>query len=214
MWSCKYDMAVVSCSSLSVCGLINPPQPLLCLLTLLLSSSWSLIIVSYNVNMWLFLSSCPAPAVLLCLFLCHVCTSLSRCLFVFVGSFWQHLVGWWLIWVHHGLHSYSMQYMRVQGNEPGPRLWFNTHTPTDRGLGESMCWWKSNVLCLQGTACFSLSLPRLQNLVSHTNLGPLLLKTAPPNAFLSVCLCLSHYISEGKAWLRSHHVYKEKDLSA
>ncbi len=93
MWSCKYDMAVMSCStrgsSFSVSRLVNPPQPLLCLVTLRLTSSLSLIsliIVSYdvikiviveNVTLILFLCilvpypslfSSPTPPVLLCVF--------------------------------------------------------------------------------------------------------------------------------------------------
>lgn len=39
-----------------------------------------------------------------------------------------------------------------KGRRSGPRLWFSVLTPTDRrGFGERVWWWKSNVVCLQGT---------------------------------------------------------------
>lgn len=186
MWSCKCDMAVMSCSSSAVSKLVNPPpQPLFCLVTLLLASSLnliSLIIVPMKWWMW--------KNVTLILFLCHIqaCFSVPRrlcysvwfmrrthiALPLFVSICRQFLTA------SRGFVAYMslpcppfLQYAIYEsaGKGPGPRLWFNVHTPMDQGLGECMCWWKSNVLCPQGTACFSLSLPRLQNLVSHTNLG-------------------------------------------
>lgn len=196
MWSCKCDMAVMSCStggsSFSVSRLVNPPQPLLCLVTLPLASSLSLIsliiascdvmkiVIVENVTLILFLCilvpypslfSSPTPLVLLCVFYAMY-AHLSATVYLYLSAVFDSVLWVCGLWVYRALHSHSMQYMRVQGREPGPRLWFNAHTPMDQGLGECMCWWKSNVLCLQGTACFSLSLPRLQNLVSHTNLGP------------------------------------------
>lgn len=76
MWSCKCDMAVMSCSSSAVSKLVNPPpQPLFCLVTLLLASSLnliSLIIVPMKWWMW--------KNVTLILFLCHIqaCFSVPR----------------------------------------------------------------------------------------------------------------------------------------
>lgn len=91
---------------------------------------------------------------LLCV-LCDVCTSLGLNLSALFDS---------ILWVC-GLYEFTVPSIftvrniwKCRGKEPRPRLWFNMHTPTDQGLGECMCWWKSNVLCLQGTACFSLSL--------------------------------------------------------
>lgn len=64
-------------------------------------------------------------------------------------------------------------------------LWFNTHTPTGRGLWECMCWWKSNVLCLQGTFCFSLTLLQLHILVFPQQPGTFSAKESSPKCFLS-----------------------------
>lgn len=165
MWSCKCDAGhvlqhrrqlLLSLQGCKPLPLRNPS--LLSLVTLLLASSLSLIsliIVSYdvmkiftveNVTLILFLCICmPHPnqffqshaaCVIICVF-CDVCTSLSYCLFVFVGSFWQHLVGLWLIWVYRALHSYSMQYMRVQGERARATLVIqcaHPHGPRLRGV--------------------------------------------------------------------------------
>lgn len=161
----------------------TPPQPLFCLVTLLLASLLnliSLIIVPMKWWMW--------KNVTLILFLCHIqacfsvpcrlcysvwfmrCMHISATVYLYLSALFDSI-----LWVC-GLYEFTMPSILTvcniwAGKGLGPRLWFNVHTPMDQGLGECMCWWKSNVLCLQGTACFSLSLPRLQNLVSHTNLG-------------------------------------------
>lgn len=205
MWSCKCDMAVTSCitggSSSSVSRLVNPPQPLICLVTLLFASSLSLIsliIVSYDVMKIVIVETVTLIAV------CVFCVphpspppppppldppaSIPLVLYCVLYALHPHHSDTFhlylsalfdsILWVC-GSYEFTMPSIPtvcniwVQGKEPGPRLWFNTHTPMDQGLGECMCWWKSNVLCLQGTACFSLSLLQLQNLVSHTNLRPL-----------------------------------------
>lgn len=106
MWSCKCDMAVMSCStggsSFSVSRLVNPPQPQLCLVTLRLASSLSLIsviIASYDVikivtveNVTLILFLCilvPYPSLfsnptpLPCYCVCFMrCMHISQPLFI------------------------------------------------------------------------------------------------------------------------------------
>lgn len=119
MWSCKCDMVVMSCctkgSSFSVWRLVNPLQPLICLVTLSFASSLSiisLIIVSHDVmkiiiveNVTLILLFCicvphlslffsPVPLFVVCFMRCMHISQLS---FVFAGSFWQHLVSLWLM---------------------------------------------------------------------------------------------------------------------
>lgn len=203
-------------------ALSRPPRkPLLCLVTRLLASSLSLIsliIVSCDAVRIVAVGKCYFDALFVSLCIkvrrrsgrrSRRCVWFMRRVHVsatFVCVCLQFLIcimgGSGFIWVHHALHSYGMQYVRVQQKEAGPRLWFNTHTPMDQGLGECMCWWKSNVLCLQGTAWFSPSLLRLLNLVSHANVGLLWLKTAPQTAFLSVCLCLFSLYLWGSGVLR------------
>lgn len=88
MWSCKCDTAVTSCitggSSSSVSRLVNPPQPLICLVTLLFASSLSLIsliIVSYDVMKIVIVET--VTLIMVCVF----CVPHPSCFFLFSPPF-------------------------------------------------------------------------------------------------------------------------------
>lgn len=97
--------------------------------------------------------------VLSCVVLCNVCTSTGH--FIVTASY--EFVGYMSLC--RSPFPQCVLY-KSAGEDVSSCLWFRRHTCMDQGLGECMCWWKSNVLCLQGTACFSLSLLQLQTLSS------------------------------------------------